>query len=61
MARKFCLDLTALKEDLTSTMYHEHIKALMPEDCHQIHICYGSMAWCLFGDTPFYFISFAKR
>jgi len=38
MAKRLRLDPSAMKEDLTITMYHERTQALMPDDREQIHI-----------------------
>ncbi len=38
MAKRLRLDSSAVKEDLTITMYHERTQALMPDDREQIHV-----------------------
>lgn len=38
IAKRLQLDPSAIKEDLTMTMYCERTQALMPEDREQIHV-----------------------
>jgi len=38
MAKRLQLDPSAVKEDLTITMYSERTRALMLDDCEQLHV-----------------------